>query len=143
MGKPNHAMHFFSNIFGPNKRGCLWKHYSDKMAASSLFLLCVEGLSTLIHDAARNQVVTGISISRCCPKVTHLFFVDDSILFCKACWQECQSLRTILQRYEEASGQKINTDKSSVFFNLNTSQETKQEIFSILGPMQDSNTPNT
>ena len=38
--------------------------------------------------------------------------------------------------YKEASGQKVNTDKSSIFFNPNTTQETRDEIFNILGPMQ-------
>lgn len=55
----------------------------------NLFLLCVEGLSALIHKAARNDSITGISIYRGCPKVTHLLFADDSILFCKANSEEC------------------------------------------------------
>ena len=41
--------------------------------------------------------------------------------------------------YELAFGQKINTDKSSIFFSLNTSQELKDEIINILGSMQDLN----
>jgi len=41
----------------------------------------------------------------------------------------------ILQKYEEASGQKINTEKSSIFFSPNTYQEVKDEIFATLGPM--------
>ena len=97
----------------------------------SLFLLCAEGLSALINEAARNQCLTD-------PRVTHLFFANDSILFCKATPDECQVLKLILHRYEEALGQKINTDKSSVFFSPNTSQDIKNEIFNILGPMQDS-----
>lgn len=40
--------------------------------------------------------------------------------------------------YEEASGQKVNTDKSSIFFSPNTAQETRNEIFNILGLMQNS-----
>ncbi|KAL0004281.1 hypothetical protein SO802_011842 [Lithocarpus litseifolius] len=104
----------------------------------SLFLLCAEGLSAIIHDAARNLSLTGISVSRNCPSITHLFFADDSILFCKANTGECQELKRILQRYETASGQKINTDKSSVFFSPNTHQDTKETILAILGPMQDS-----
>ncbi|XP_030969612.1 uncharacterized protein LOC115989874 [Quercus lobata] len=43
----------------------------------------------------------------------------------------------ILRIYESASGQKINTEKSSIFFSPNTSQERKDEIVSILGPMND------
>jgi len=40
--------------------------------------------------------------------------------------------------YEVASGQKINTDKSSVFFCANTTEEKKNETLNILGLMQDS-----
>ena len=40
--------------------------------------------------------------------------------------------------YEAASGQKINTDKSSIFFSANTNKEKKNEVLEILGPMQDS-----
>ena len=46
-------------------------------------------------------------------------------------------LKNILQQYEDSSGQKINTNKSSIFFSPNTSQETKEEILANLGPMQD------
>ena len=103
-----------------------------------LFLLCTEGFSALINDAARNNQLHGISICRGAPKVSHLFFADDSLLFCKANGNECNKLKEILDLYESASGQKINTDKSSIFFSPNTSQELKDEVLSILGPMQDS-----
>ena len=44
----------------------------------------------------------------------------------------------ILELYEAALGQKINTEKSSVTFSHNTSLETRNEVLCILGPMQDS-----
>ena len=103
-----------------------------------LFLLCAEGLLALIHKAARDKHINGISIGRGCPILTYFFFADDSLLFCKAKAQECQKLVNILNSYEAASGQKINTDKSSVFFSPNTPQERKESILNILGPMQDS-----
>ena len=80
-----------------------------------LFLLCVEGLLAIIHEAARNHLLTSISISQNYPNITHLFFANDSILFCKAKTEECQEFKQIFRRYEDASGQKINTDKSSLF----------------------------
>ena len=43
----------------------------------------------------------------------------------------------ILELYEATSGQKINVDKSSVFFNQNTPNDIKGEVLEILGPMQD------
>ena len=103
-----------------------------------LFLLCADGFSSLIIKAVRNQMLSGLSIYRGCPKITHLFFADDSLLFCKANSQECQQLIEILCLYEAASGQKINADKSSVFYSANTLEEKKNEILEILGPMQDS-----
>ena len=80
----------------------------------TLFLICTEGLSALIYRAAQNQCFTGISICSDCPRVTHLLFTDDNILFYKASAGESRELRYILQKYEEASGQKINTNKSSI-----------------------------
>ena len=103
----------------------------------TLFLICTEGLYALINRFVWNQLLTGISICRGCPRVTHFLFVGDSILFCKASVEESRVLKNILQQYEDSSGQKINTDKSSIFFSPNTSQETKEEILTYLGPMQD------
>ena len=62
----------------------------------TLFLICTEGLFALIHEAARNHLWTGISICRGSLRVTHLLFLDDSILFCKAGVEECRVLKQIL-----------------------------------------------
>ena len=102
-----------------------------------LFLLCADGFSSLILDVARNHKISGVSICKGCPKIAHLFFVDNSLLFCKANSQKCQNLVNILQLYEDASGQKINADKSSVFISSNTPDERRSEVLNLLGPMQD------
>ena len=70
--------------------------------------------------------------------MSHLFIADDCLLFCRANSQECHKLIEILAMYEAASGKKINSDKSSVFFSHNATQETKGVVLDILGPMQDS-----
>ncbi|XP_050258802.1 uncharacterized protein LOC126703770 [Quercus robur] len=106
--------------------------------SSILFLICIEGLSAPIHEATQNQFLTSISICRGCPRVTHLLFANVSILFCKASVGESRELKFLLQKYEDALGQKINTDKSSIFFSPNTALEVKEEIFATLSPMQDS-----
>ena len=61
-----------------------------------IFLLCTYGFSSLINNVARNQKMSGVLIYRGSPKITHLFFADDSLLFCKANSQECQNLIDIL-----------------------------------------------
>ena len=102
-----------------------------------IFLFFTYGFSSLINNAAKNQKISGVLIYRGRPKITHLFFADDSLLFCKANSQECQNLIDILQLYEAASGQKINANKSSVFFSNNTPDDRRCEALNMLGPMQD------
>ena len=70
-----------------------------------LFLLYIEGLHGLINQAACSGNIRGISIYRNGPRLTHLVFANDSLLFCKAISQECQFVQRILGAFEEASGQ--------------------------------------
>ena len=81
-----------------------------------LFLLCVEGLSSLIRKAVERQQVCGIlsCTDRVC--ISHLLFVDDSFIFYQATLEESQHLLEILRRYEAASGQAINRQNTSIFF---------------------------
>lgn len=93
-----------------------------------LFLLCAEGLSALIKASVCNGSMEGIAI--CCggPKLSHLFFADDSLIFCKATIAECDALQRVLGVYERASGQQLNRAKTSLFFSSNTPKEIQEEI---------------
>ena len=91
-----------------------------------LFLLCSEGFIGFIMEAARNKKLSGIPICKGSPRITHLLFANDGVLYCKASRMESGELVNILQKYEEASSKKINTDKSSVFFSQDTMKE--QEV---------------
>ena len=82
--------------------------------SSYLFLLCMEAFSALISVASNRNLLNGMSICRGCPRVTHLFFADDNLFFCKAESAEVSKFVEILKFFEAASGQKINMDKSSV-----------------------------
>ena len=52
--------------------------------SSYLFLLCSEGLTHLINNAVHTGKVRGYSLYRNGPKISQLFFADDSLLFCRA-----------------------------------------------------------
>jgi hypothetical protein len=65
--------------------------------------------------------------------LSHLFFADDSLIFCKAKSLEWRRLVKILELYEVASGQKLNKDKTSIFFSRNTSMEKRAEISQLSG----------
>ena len=85
-----------------------------------LFLLCTEGLSSLIRKVVESQSLHGIlsCTNRVC--ISHLLFADDSFIFCQATMEECHHLMNLLECYESASGQAINRQKTSIFFSKNT-----------------------
>lgn len=74
----------------------------------------------------------GLKICRNAPSISHLFFADDSLIFFKASVDECEVLKDIFTRYELASGQKINFDKSSVSFSHNVSMELQDSLAMVL-----------
>jgi hypothetical protein len=93
-----------------------------------LFLLCAEGLHSLIHRAKMTGHLKGVSISINGPKITHLFFADDNLLFCRASTQDCDHIQEILHTYEQASVQKVNHNKTTIFFSKSTPQSVQQRI---------------
>ena len=98
-----------------------------------LFLLCVEGLSSLIRKAIESQQLHGILSCTNGVCISHLLFADDSFIFCQATMEEGQRLLEILGRYEAASGQAINRHKTSIFFSRHTSQAIKIDIQGLFG----------
>ena len=98
-----------------------------------LFLLCAEGLSSLIKASVANGVMKGISVCREGLELSHLFFADDSLIFCRATENECQTLLNILANYESASGQQINKTKTTLFFSKSTKVDMQNRIKDMLG----------
>ena len=98
-----------------------------------LFLLCAEGLSPLIRKAIENHHLKGVVSCNGGVKISHLLFANDSLLFCETTTRECKHLLDILALYEGASGQAINRQKTTLFFNPNTNQGVKLAIQNMLG----------
>ncbi|XP_042950144.1 uncharacterized protein LOC122282259 [Carya illinoinensis] len=98
-----------------------------------LFLLYTEGLVSMLKQAALNSMIPGIRICRGAPAINHLLFADDSVIFCKADVQTNLELQRILKRYELASGQELNMDKTSMVFSSNVSVPMQEEIRNMWG----------
>ena len=80
------------------------------------FLICAEGLSALLRKAERDSLIHGVSICQGGPRMSHLFFANDSIIFCKASISECEEVLKVLSLYENASRQQVNGGKTTLFF---------------------------
>ena len=97
-----------------------------------LFLLCAKGLLALLRKAEENRS-QGSFASKHGVRISHLLFPDDSLLFCQATVDECRRLLELFGKYEGASRQAINRQKTSLFFSKNTRQEVRNEIQQLLG----------
>ena len=98
-----------------------------------LFLMCAMGLQSLLNKAEMEGHIRGVAICRNGPKVSLLFFADDNVLFCSAKEAECQKILDILAIYERGSGQKINQEKTNIFFSTNTPHKVQVRIQQVLG----------
>ena len=66
-------------------------------------------------------------------KINTLIFANDSLLFCRATSHDCQKVLEILSSYERVSGQKLNRDKTALFFSKSTPIDMQQKIMDDLG----------
>jgi hypothetical protein len=62
------------------------------------------------------------------PAVSHLLFADDSRLLFKADTESAGKVQALLDRHCLASGQRINQDKSSIFFSKGCSGSVKEGV---------------
>ena len=81
----------------------------------------------------REGRIRGISVCRTAPQISHLMFTDDCIIFCNATREEGARVLEILGDYEKNSGQKLNKDKTYLFFSKNTGSETREAIKGMFG----------
>ena len=98
-----------------------------------LFVLCIERLFQLINIAVNEKEWIPIQIARNAPKISHLAFADDLILFAEANMEQASLINRVLQAFCESSGQKVSNDKTRVYFSRNVNWEIKEEIASHLG----------
>jgi hypothetical protein len=74
---------------------------------SYLFLLCAEGLSSLLLFEEEVGGIDGVRVCRNAPSVSHLLFADDSLILMKADMNNATSLQRVLDMYCANSGQMV------------------------------------
>jgi len=105
----------------------------DDPISPYLFIICAEAFSSLLSNAQLKGLITGVPTSKKGPSISHLFFADDSVVFCKANKVEWRRIMNIIEIYERGSGQRINVKKTAVFFSRNTCVYRRKEIIELSG----------
>ncbi|KAL4297182.1 hypothetical protein GQ457_12G013370 [Hibiscus cannabinus] len=97
-----------------------------------LFLFCTQGLSALLLKEQAEKRIIGVRASQRGPRINHLLYADDCILFIKNSVEEASRMKEVLRLYESSSGQRVNVEKSAIFFSKGTSQASKDRIQEVL-----------
>lgn len=66
-----------------------------------LFLICAEGFSSLLHHEERMGRIHGMSVTTIAEPISHVFFMDDSALFCQATELKVANIKCLLQRHAD------------------------------------------
>lgn len=98
-----------------------------------LFILCANCLSIMLQKAENERVITGIRHASSGPRINHLMYADDTVLFFKADQESCNRVKEILIHYCSLAGQQVNYDKSLAVFSPNTPRLFKKFMSATLG----------
>ena len=79
-----------------------------------LFLLCAEGLTAMLKKEEAIGNIKGVAVCRGAPRISHLLFADDSIVFFRSSLDEASRVMKVLEDYEGDSGKRLNKEKTSL-----------------------------
>lgn len=93
-------------------------------------------LSRILSKAEVEGKIHDIKVDRTSPTISHLMYVDDLTIYCKATVEEAKELAAFLNRFSSWFRQVKNLSKSSIRFSRNTRQELKASILNRLGMVE-------
>ncbi|MBA0574818.1 hypothetical protein Golob_027597, partial [Gossypium lobatum] len=88
-----------------------------------LFIFCKEWLRHGIRATMDTGKWSSIYLSRIGPPLSHIFFVDDLILFDHTNEKQMRAIKEVLDTFCEYSGHSVNMQKSSIFFSREVGED--------------------
>lgn len=85
-----------------------------------LFILCSEILSRFLLKKEEQGRLFRIKVDRNAPAISHLMYVDDLIISCRANPRDAATIRECLFYFCSWSGQVVNEEESNIFFSKST-----------------------
>jgi hypothetical protein len=95
------------------------------MSISLLFV--ADGLSRLLQDEIDKGQIRELKVC-----ISHLLFVDDSLLFFEANVDQANKVKVLLNKYEKATGQLLTPRKCSLVLGNKCTVEKGNDVASIL-----------
>ncbi|XP_055823945.1 uncharacterized protein LOC129892399 [Solanum dulcamara] len=99
----------------------------------TLFRIAAEVLIRSLNVLHQNIQFKGFGMPNWSPKINHLAYADDMIIFTSADVVSLQKIMRILRNYEQTSGQKINMDKSVVYMHKKVSGDISITVEIVTG----------
>ncbi|KAA3480963.1 reverse transcriptase [Gossypium australe] len=84
-----------------------------------------------VRSVSGHGKIRGIRASQNGPRINHLFFVDDDLLFFCNKMEEVEIVRDTLHYFKTIFGQNINPSKSIVYFGPNTLRDQREQLSGI------------
>ncbi|KAH1042196.1 hypothetical protein AAZX31_09G084700 [Glycine max] len=87
----------------------------------------------MINVAVDSDLWKPIQVGRNGPKLSHLAFANDLILFAEASLDQVEVITACLEFFYNSSGEKLNDDKTRIFFSHNVNGRVKVDISQAIG----------
>ncbi|XP_019240885.1 PREDICTED: uncharacterized protein LOC109220870 [Nicotiana attenuata] len=99
----------------------------------TLFILAAEALSRGLNSLHSSLYFCGFGLPKWSPKINHLSYADDTIIFSSSDDTSLRLVMEILHAYEAASGQLVNKAKSAIYMHHLTDSTVVSKVESITG----------
>nr|XP_009768117.1 PREDICTED: uncharacterized protein LOC104219182 [Nicotiana sylvestris] len=99
----------------------------------TLFILAVEALSRGLNSLHTNLYLCSFGMPKWSPKINHLSYADDTIIFCSSNETSLRLVMEVLKAYESSSGQLVNKAKSAIYLHHLTDNEVINKVERITG----------
>lgn len=81
-----------------------------------------ECLSQIIRDTVHNGSWKPLQLNNAAPSLSHLFLVDDLVLFSECFENQMFIIKDCIDRFYKASSDKTSVEKTKVYFSKNVLQ---------------------
>ncbi|XP_070024861.1 uncharacterized protein [Nicotiana sylvestris] len=99
----------------------------------TLFIFAAETLSRGLNALHTNLYFCGFGMPKWSPKINHLAYADDMIIFSSSDETSLMLIMQVLKAYEDASGQLVNKNKSAVYLHHLTDMTVVNKVERITG----------